>query len=180
MIAADPGTSFEGLISVMSSAREPKARVDAETLGIRLKAQREPELFKWLVACLLFGKPVQQEVAGGAFHELEQAHLMSPAAIRKAGWKRLVKVLDNAHYVRYDESTATRLLQAADTLNERFGGSVRNVVRDVRTRSELSKRLQEFKGLAPKPARSLFAIFGKLAGGPIQLMSDGERGVRQR
>src|SRR5436190_22756796 len=93
-----------------------KSRVSAEDLGINLKAQKERDLFKWLVACLLFAKPVQQEMAGRAFLELEHEHLTSPTAIRKAGWQHLVSVLDNAHYVRYDESTATRLLDATETL----------------------------------------------------------------
>lgn len=134
----------------MATARRPKSRVNAETLGIRLETQRERELFKWLVACLLFGKPVQQEVAARAFSHLEEEHLMSPQALRKAGWDRLVKVLDDAHYVRYDESTATRLLEATKTLKERYGGSVRKVVRDASDQRQLSHRLQEFKGIGPK------------------------------
>jgi len=130
-----------------------KSRVDAEDLGIDLKAQKEPALFKWLVACLLFGKPVQQEVARQAFFELEQAHLTDARAIRRAGWNRLVEVLDRGHYVRYDESTATRLLEATSTLKERYGGSVRNVVRQSRDRQELSRRLQEFNGIGPKASQ---------------------------
>lgn len=31
----------------------------ARKLGIDLSSRREGELFKWLLACLLFGKPIQ-------------------------------------------------------------------------------------------------------------------------
>jgi hypothetical protein len=85
--------------------------------------------------------------------ELEREHVTSPYSIRKAGWQRLVHVLDDARYVRYDESTATRLLQAADTLKERYGGSMRAVVKQLHDRGELSRRLQEFNGIGPKASQ---------------------------
>jgi hypothetical protein len=130
-----------------------KSRVGAEDLGIDLQGQQDRELFKWLMACLLFAKPVAQEMAGCAFKELEHERLASPDAIRRAGWQRLVDVLDDAHYVRYDESTATRLLQAVDTLKDRYHGSMRNVVRQSKDRTELSRRLQEFNGIGPKASQ---------------------------
>jgi len=39
----------------------------ARKLGIDLSSRREGELFKWLLACLLFGKPIQQEIAERAY-----------------------------------------------------------------------------------------------------------------
>src|SRR5437764_1399118 len=107
-----------------------RARVGAKDLGIDLEGQKDAELFKWLVACLLFAKPVQQEIAAAAFSELDRERLTRAATIKKAGWQHLVHVLGQAHYVRYDESTATRLIQAADTLEERYGGSMRHLLRD--------------------------------------------------
>jgi len=35
----------------------------AGKLGINLRSRKEGELFKWFLACLLFGKPIQQEIA---------------------------------------------------------------------------------------------------------------------
>jgi len=134
-------------------AQKKKSRVGAEDLGIHLKSQSGRELFNWLVACILFAKPVAQEMAGKAFLALEHEHLTRPDTIRKAGWQRLVNVLDEAHYVRYDESTATRLLQAVDLLKERYGGSMRKLVKQSRDRAELSERLQEFNGIGPKASQ---------------------------
>ena len=134
---------------------QKKARVDAEQLGIDLSQQSEHELFKWLVACLLFAKPVQQEMAGRAFAELEHKQLANPEALQRAGWQRLVETLDDAHYVRYDESTATRLLEAAETLKQRYGGSMRSLVGEAHNQRELSQRLQTFNGIGPT-ASSIF------------------------
>src|SRR5260370_42302774 len=70
-----------------------------------LASKKEAELFKWLLACLLFGKPIQQEVAKRTYGALGQAGLTHPDAIVQAGWDRLVQVLDRGHYARFDYST---------------------------------------------------------------------------
>jgi hypothetical protein len=42
----------------------------AEDLGIRLPSKEEEKLFKWFLVCLLFGKPIQQQLAERAFRVL--------------------------------------------------------------------------------------------------------------
>ncbi len=71
---------------------------------IRLASKEEKGLFKWFLVCLLFGKPIQQQVAERAFVTLAAARLLSPDAILRAGWDELVRLLDEAHDVRYDFS----------------------------------------------------------------------------
>ena len=34
-------------------------RAVARKLGIKLSSRKEAELFRWFLACLLFGKPIQ-------------------------------------------------------------------------------------------------------------------------
>jgi hypothetical protein len=89
----------------------PQIASYARRLRIDLRSKKEEELFKWFLACLLFGKPIQSEIAERAFGELMAARLASPKAILRAGWDKLVLLLDRAHYVRYDFSTATKLLE---------------------------------------------------------------------
>jgi hypothetical protein len=48
-----------------------------EDLGIQLSSKKEEELFKWFLACLLYGKPIQQQVAERAFLTLAAARLLS-------------------------------------------------------------------------------------------------------
>jgi hypothetical protein len=124
----------------------------ADDLGIDLASRREEELFKWFLACLLFGKPIQREVAERACRELIHARLVSPDAILRAGWDKLVRLLDEAHYVRYDFSTATKLLEVSRELKERYG-SLTNRVAQARTPGQLSARVQEFKHVGPVTAR---------------------------
>ncbi|HKV58434.1 MAG TPA: hypothetical protein VJO32_09125, partial [Ktedonobacteraceae bacterium] len=92
----------------------------AKELGIDLASGRETEYFKWFLACLLFGKPIQQEVAKRAYQELVKEGIVSPEAILRAGWDKLVEVLDRGHYVRYDFSTATKLLDVSTALKEKY------------------------------------------------------------
>jgi len=124
----------------------------ARELGIDLASGAERELFKWFVACLLFGKPIQREVAGRAYAELAGEGLITPRAILDAGWDRLVAVLDRGHYVRFDFSTATKLLEVSRALLERYG-SLTKLIRRARSRGDLVHRLQEFKGVGPATTR---------------------------
>lgn len=124
----------------------------AEDLGIHLSSKDEGELFKWFLACLLFGKPIQRQVAERAFLTLASARLLSPDAILRAGWDELVRLLDEAHYVRYDFSTATKLLHVSKELKERYG-MLTTLVAQCRTPAELSTRLQELKYIGPVTAQ---------------------------
>lgn len=80
------------------------------------------------------------------------ARLTTPQAILKAGWNRLVALLDQAHYVRYDFSTATKLLEVCRDLKKRYG-TLSNLLQRSKTPSDLSRRLQQFKHVGPVTAR---------------------------
>jgi len=124
-------------------------KIYAHELGIDLSSHRETEYFKWFLACLLFGKPIQQEVAKRAYAEFVQEGFTSPDAILHAGWDKLVEVLDRGHYVRYDFSTATKLLDVSKALKEKYG-TLTNLLQQSQSIDDLSSRLQEFKGIGPK------------------------------
>jgi endonuclease III len=133
--------------------RRPRRRViRSRDLGIALGTRKERELFKWFLACLLFGKPIQQEVARRAYLELARQHLVTPDAIVRAGWDRLVAALDRGHYVRYDFSTATRLLEVCGALRERYG-TLRRLFAAASSEADLRRRLQAFKGVGPTTTR---------------------------
>ena len=123
-------------------------KIYSTELGINLESGEEKEIFKWFLACLLFGKPIQQEVAKRTYFEFKKAGLLSPDRILKAGWDKLVKVLDKGHYVRYDFSTATKLLEICKELKEKYG-TLSNLCRQSKNKKDLEKRLLEFKGVGP-------------------------------
>jgi hypothetical protein len=138
--------------------------IRSRDLGIDLASGREGELFKWFLACLLFGKPIQQQVAKRAYEELVAAGLATPRAILDAGWDCLVEVLDRGHYVRFDFSTATKLLEVCRALLEQYG-TVSEMFRRSGSRGELSRRLQAFKGVGPTTARIFLRDTGFPPGG---------------
>lgn len=127
-------------------------KIESKDLGIKLESGKDSEIFKWFLASILFGKRIQQKVAARAFKELTEAKLTSINAIQEAGWDKLVKVLDEGHYVRYDFSTATELLDVTKVLKEKYG-SVRGMVRTSKDANELTKRTIEFKRIGPVTAR---------------------------
>jgi len=131
---------------------QTKRKTGPADLGIRLAPQKEEELFKWLLACLLFGKPIQEEIAARAYRSLAAQGLVSPEAILRAGWDELVRILDEAHYVRYDFSTAAKLLEISKELRERYGG-VKEMIAQAKTPGALLARLQEIKHIGPVTAR---------------------------
>jgi hypothetical protein len=63
-----------------------------------------------------------------------------------------VALLDRAHYVRYDFSTATKLLDVCRELKRRYG-TLSNLLAQTATPGELSRKLQEFKHIGPVTAR---------------------------
>jgi endonuclease III len=115
-------------------------------LGLDLT--KPEDRFKWFLASMLFAKRISAEIAKETYLYFEQEELTSPDAILRAGWDRLVEVLDHGGYTRYDFSTATKLLGIAKTLKEKYG-SLERLHAESSSPSDLEKRLQEFKGVGP-------------------------------
>lgn len=142
----------------MRKSKIKKQKISSDDLGINFKSGREEELFKWFLASLLFGRPIQQEVAKRTYFEFEKGKILSPERILDAGWDRLVEILDRGHYVRYDFSTATKLLEISKELKQRYG-SLTNLLRQSKNRRDLETRLQEFKGIGPVTTRIFLREF---------------------
>ncbi|MBI4091404.1 hypothetical protein HY419_01475, partial [candidate division WWE3 bacterium] len=121
-------------------------------LNIDLPSKEETEYFKWFLACLLFGKPIQQEVAKRTFFAFMDAGLDNPDAIMEAGWDKLVEVLGKGRYVRYDFSTAGKLLSVSQALKGKYGSITEMIKAKPRTMKGLYNRMLEFKGVGPVTA----------------------------
>jgi len=121
-------------------------QIGAKSLGINLHSGKEPELYKWFLACLLFGKPIQQEIAKRAYELIINAGLTSINKLAKADWDLLVNILDEAHYVHYDFSTATKLLQIAKTIKEKYR-NVSGLLKRSTNALELSNQLLAINGI---------------------------------
>lgn len=108
-------------------------------------------LYRWLLASLLFGRPVQQGVAADTFHVLIQHGLTSPATFAERGREELRRILDEGSYARID-------YVMSDELHDVMGGivsdhgSVNHLVRSSSGAAELRERLESYRGVGPKTA----------------------------
>lgn len=126
-----------------------KNRIGASDLGIDLSQGRDDEVFKWLVACKLFGRPISQDVAAATFTELDKAGVVTPHKLANADWQHLVDLLGQGGYRRYDESTASELIRLGQDTLDRYSGSLAQLPSGAETKKAIRERLQEFKGIGP-------------------------------
>lgn len=132
--------------------REPgdihlKEPAKPKNIGVDLSSGKEEELYKWLTAVTLYSKPIQRHVATMAANQLASEGIVSPEAAQQAGWEKLRQILVRGHYARFDESTATRLLQQAEYLKSKYG-TLTNLI-DQKSPAAIRAEIESFKGIGP-------------------------------
>src|SRR3954451_20469842 len=108
-----------------------KARIGPSDLCIDLHAPSDAAVFRWLVACQLFGARISQDIAARAFRELDNAGMVTPRKLADADWQRLVDLLASGGYRRYDESTARELIEMGKLAIEKYDGKLTKLRDDV-------------------------------------------------
>ncbi|OBB05296.1 endonuclease, partial [Mycobacteriaceae bacterium 1482268.1] len=89
---------------------------------------------------------IDATIAMRAARELFGAGLKSPKAVLAADRRTVIRIFGQAHYVRYDESSATRLADIAVAVRDNYGGDLRRIAAD--TDIDTAKRLlKQFKGI---------------------------------
>jgi hypothetical protein len=116
-------------------------RTYAEEAGIAL-ADKPAPLYRLLVLSILLSTRIKADIAVAAARELKRYG--TPRKMLDASWQDRVDALGRAHYVRYDESTATALGDGAKLLIDEYNGDLRNVRDD-----DLAKHLRRFPRLGP-------------------------------
>ena len=105
-------------------------------------------LFQLLVLCMLASKPIDATIAMRAGHELFSDGLKTPKAVLEADRRTMINAFGRAHYVRYDESSATRLADMAQRVVDEYSGDLRDIARRGAHDVDAAKRmLKEFKGI---------------------------------
>lgn len=138
--ATDTQAPSAGLLVERLGGRYSKA------LGIDLESGRPDETFKWLLAAILFGARISETLAVRTWHELMRQGLTAPQRILDRGWDGLVAILDRGGYVRYDFKTASKLIEVANRLVERYGGDVTALHRAADDPADLERRIQSLAG----------------------------------
>jgi endonuclease III len=124
----------------------------AEEAGIILKDQ-PGAMFKLLVLTNLLSTRINADIAVAAARELFEAGGGTPRGMARLSWQQRVEALGRAHYVRYDESTATRLGDMAEMVIAEYAGDLRKLPPKAGRDPEKARRiLQEFPGIGPTGA----------------------------
>ncbi|KUH88741.1 MULTISPECIES: hypothetical protein [unclassified Mycobacterium] len=119
----------------------------AHEAGIRL-ADRPMPLFQLLTLCMLASKPIDASIAVAAARELFSAGIRTPKAALEADRAVMIRAFGRAHYVRYDESSATRLTDIASVVVEEYGGDLRKLAEaSGHEVPALRRSLKQFKGI---------------------------------
>lgn len=119
----------------------------AAEAGIRLNDKPMP-LFQLLVLCMLASKPIDATIAMSAARELFKIGLRTPKAVLAAERQTMIDAFGRAHYVRYDESSATRLTDIATRVRDEFAGDLREIARrSDRDPAKAARALKRFKGI---------------------------------
>jgi endonuclease III len=119
----------------------------AEEAGIALKDKPMP-LFQLLTLCMLASKPIDAAIAMRAARELFHDGLRTPKAVLDADRSTMIKAFGRAHYVRYDESSATRLVDIARAVRDDYADDVRGLAEQSSDDVTSARRfLKQFKGI---------------------------------
>jgi endonuclease III len=119
----------------------------AQEAGIRLRNQPMP-LFQLLNLCMLASKPIDAAIAARAARELFRSGLRTPHKVLEADRRTMIEAMGRAHYRRYDESSATRLVELAEAVQQDYRGDLRLLAeRSGRNVEAAVKLLKGFKGI---------------------------------
>lgn len=115
--------------STKLSARELLDRYGttyADEAGITLR-DKPAALYQLLVLTTLLSVRIKADIAVAAARELFRAGMRTPDKMLAASWQERVDALGRAHYVRYDESTATALGDGAQRVLDVYHGDLRRL-----------------------------------------------------
>lgn len=122
-------------------------RTYAEELGIKLE-NSPSSLFRLLVSSMLFSKRISAKIAVKAWKSLARKGWTTPQKMMDSTWEERVSALDQASYVRYDESTSRELEDMAKLLQDKYRGDLKNLRRAAGNEpAQERKLLKEFKGI---------------------------------
>jgi endonuclease III len=122
--------------------------ISAALLGIDMHQCHGRGLYKWLLASFLIGKRIRASVAVQAYQVLVDTHgLDTPGKLARCPHHTLVKLLGQAGYARYDESTARRLHRLGKGLEAEMDHVLLDDAVDM---AHVNAWLLRFEGVGPK------------------------------
>jgi len=122
---------------------EKFGRKYSDILGINLETKDDVEIFKWFLASVLFGAPINETSVIRTYKCFERYGVLTPKKILETGWDGLVKILDEGGYTRYDFKTSDKLLEVMGNLLKKYEGSLNLIHEQASDPYDLEKRLKD-------------------------------------
>lgn len=117
-------------------------------LGIHLKSRRNEDVVKWFLAAILYSKPISETSATRTYLCFDRSGVTTARRILDTGWDRLVNILDEGGYTRYDFSTADKLLEVFGNLERQYDGDLTKLYEASGNEVELEASLKRLgKGI---------------------------------
>jgi hypothetical protein len=130
-----------------------RARRIVDTLGGRFSLELgievdlgDGEIDRWALAATLLGEPSPASVAIHTYRVLERAGVRTFAGLQSRHREELICLLDEGGFIRYDESTTSRLLALTEARADRYPRGLATLGEEVVARSELESELSLLPG----------------------------------
>jgi len=123
-----------------------------QELDIDLSDGKPQQLYRWFLASILFGKPIQQNVSADTYRVLIDHGFTSPKKFADIQREPLRKLLDDGGYGRFDYQMADYLHEIMAAV-EKDHGSIHQMVASASSRDDLAKTVQDFQGVGAVTAR---------------------------
>jgi len=135
----------------MPRIKKPKPIHHASDFGLDVMSG-DDDMFRWFLLSYLFGKPIQSSVAANTWRVFVDHKIDTPWAILDSPHPKIVMLLDEGRYTRYDEVMARALRICMEQLIRDYEGSLILMAESSENEDEFSKRLQTLYGVGPKTA----------------------------
>lgn len=132
-------------------AKKPRPVHHPEDFGLDIMSS-DDDMFRWFLLCFMLGKPIQSSVAVNTWRIFLDNKIDTPWAILDAGNRKLVRMLHEGKYTRYQHVMARSLEICMEQLIKFYDGSIILMIENSENEEEFGKRLQEFHGVGPKTA----------------------------
>lgn len=137
----------------------------SQELNIDLSSKKPGELFKWLVAAMLFGARISEEIAIRTYKVLEKHKALTPQAILKYNVSGLIPMMGEGGYTRYDGKTSNELVQVSMQILQNYNGDLNKLHKKAKNPFDLEKLLGELYSVGPVTRtiflREMFGIWPK-------------------
>ena len=99
---------------------------------------------------MLSSARISADIAVAAARELFTAGWRTPQKMRDATWQQRVDALGRGHYVRYDESTSTKLGELSQSVIDEYAGDLRRIRPEGRRGAEPAEQLADAVASFPR------------------------------